>query len=226
MAEAQSNISFFSLSAELRNRIYDLVLCPTEHGDGGEPRALSTAIYIGHPDEDAVDDVGSDDEDDFTFFGIHRTVWATQPPITKVSRQVRLEALPIYYGTNRFLVYEKGGEIIEGGREVSFPGAIEWLKAIGPANARLLKNINVRQLRHPDKRLVDCCPATRFRAHAARCGINLPPIYVTGFVYGWPGWEGHVFLKVDETHAKAPEDGNWDVVWDKPYDASVFSTRY
>lgn len=59
-----------------------------------------------------------------------------QPPITKVSRQVRSEALPLYYKVNRF------ASAIESGFENdSSEVLVQWLEATGQDNLDLIKNL-------------------------------------------------------------------------------------
>ena len=59
--------------------------------------------------------------------------WAKQPALTRVSRQVRAETLPMYYGSNAFVVY---ADFQTAGP--TFKGAQHWLQHIGKSNGALI----------------------------------------------------------------------------------------
>ncbi|KAK5013629.1 hypothetical protein LTR60_003383, partial [Cryomyces antarcticus] len=64
----------------------------------------------------------------------HATAMAqsSQPPLTKVSRQIRAESLPVFYGGNWF----------ECGRFfASFLNLLGWFKAIGNHNCALIRHV-------------------------------------------------------------------------------------
>ena len=78
-----------SLPTELRNQIYRLVVVVDEDNVGGVAR--DTAICISPiPYRSHVCDL---------------TDWRYQPALTRVSRQVRAESLPVYYGENEFVAF-------------------------------------------------------------------------------------------------------------------------
>lgn len=113
--DTKSRIDFLSLSAELRNRIYELALTPEEEDEGGVEG--STAIYVG----EGMDREGW--EQVKLFEGYHYeshynfgwpTPWVGQPALTKVSRQIRQETLPVYYGLNYFAAAVDGDVEVDG----------------------------------------------------------------------------------------------------------------
>lgn len=60
-------------------------------------------------------------------------VSAAQPTISQVSRQLRAETLPVFYGSNRFLA--------ELGDPEDLDTAKNWLGAIGDQNVRFLRHL-------------------------------------------------------------------------------------
>ncbi|KAK4613257.1 hypothetical protein CLAFUW4_08969 [Fulvia fulva] len=144
MAAAKSRTGFMSLSAELRNRIYELALISTEvdsnlidprnrHGnDGPETFYNHPGICIQHCAIPSYAECAYQ-----TYWG-WRSHLRQQPPITRVSRQIRSETLPMFYGMNEFLVYNGTGY---GG--IDFTEAFESLKAIGKRNAGHIKSLTV-----------------------------------------------------------------------------------
>lgn len=59
------------------------------------------------------------------------TKWRCQPAITRISRQIRQETLPVYYGTNEFTGY---GCLL---------GDIElWLRHFGQKNASMVRHLS------------------------------------------------------------------------------------
>ncbi|TKA69474.1 hypothetical protein B0A49_05212 [Cryomyces minteri] len=59
----------------------------------------------------------------------------SQPAFTRVSRQVRRECLPVFYGCNRFRILAFSGE------QYAWPHV--WLKDIGSANCLMLRRLRV-----------------------------------------------------------------------------------
>ena len=96
----KARCSFMSLSAELRNRIYDLALHP-QLGEGGVPD--TTAIFIGRQTH-LPHDLSPSRTNQLDF---HPTAWARQPSLLMVSKQIRAEGLEMFYGTNHFVVCSK-----------------------------------------------------------------------------------------------------------------------
>lgn len=101
MEATKARISFMSLSPELRNRVYDLTLIPESEGDGGVKGSM--AIYIGAEHEGNANRVLSYQGPNQHESSFYTTDWRKQPALTMVSRFVRQETLPIYYGANEFL---------------------------------------------------------------------------------------------------------------------------
>ena len=140
MEAAKSRSSFMSLSPELRNRVYDLVMIPNKDGAGGveHSRAIcvqQAVVYVYDSDET--------DDDNERIYGEVVKRWRNQPAITRVSRQVRAETLPMYYGLNEFIAYNWDPEN-EGTWEFGgFFSAHRWLSRMGRANAALIKQFAV-----------------------------------------------------------------------------------
>lgn len=129
MAESKSRSGFMTLSAELRNCIYDLCLSPGDYYDGGVDCGIYDENPLGICVQCHSQYAGSDLED--RLWG-EATVWRAQPAITQISRQVRQETLPIYYGVNEFIAYgEDDPETV-----------VKWLKSIGKINAGLVKHFS------------------------------------------------------------------------------------
>ncbi|KAK3718034.1 hypothetical protein LTR37_005460 [Vermiconidia calcicola] len=195
-AQNKSRISFLSLSAELRNRIYALVLSPEEEGEGGAPG--STAICVnGLRDE-------CDEWDGYIYTFGEVTSWAKQPSLTRVSHRIRLESLPVYYGNNRFIVYPAGWD--EGDRYVRlgpYPTAISWLKSIGKHNAALLNDI---QIRFRGCNFKDWIPAKRFIGITQQHGIELSQACIKGYV-------ADRRIAVPEAQRVWGEEHKWVQIW-------------
>ena len=149
MAQSKANSGLLKLSAELRNRIYEIVLT-ARVGDKNHSCEREGQITINPADnhydprvEFEVEDY--EDEDDVN--DVKRM--PTQPAITKTSRQIREETLPIYYGENTFIAYpQKKMKTVFGARTItkkacySLGGAEKWLQMIGPDNRALLKKVS------------------------------------------------------------------------------------
>lgn len=70
---------------------------------------------------------------DYEWYGVR----PNQPVLTQTCRQIRLEALPMFYATTRF-----SGGLCFGWSEnwpVEDIGWLRWLKAIGPERSKLLR---------------------------------------------------------------------------------------
>jgi len=144
---SKSRCSFMSLSPELRNRIYALALRPQHDGEGGIPGTRAIRLTAARGDEDPEDFEGR------TFYtGAPPwqpplyTAWAQQPALTRISREVRRETLPVYYGANLFVIVVEG--IIELKRTAPVQtwkthGAESWLHNVGASNIALLRNLEI-----------------------------------------------------------------------------------
>jgi hypothetical protein len=53
----------------------------------------------------------------------NQKIKSSQPPLTRVNRQLRAETLPIYYSRNKFLVWVENAD--------GWVGSMKWLQAIG-----------------------------------------------------------------------------------------------
>lgn len=108
--------------------------------------------------------------------------WALQPAITKVCRQVREETLPIYYA-NEFIAdsYDYYGRRALNPNRICFPHVIEWLKAIGPENRKLLQTISVQSRGSAKFRWVS---GRRFFAIVRKGGIDdIPEGLLKAFIF-------------------------------------------
>ena len=117
------SINFFSLPAELRNQIYELVVVNSEH----------KPIEIKHKTEHDVD--GTNDE-------------RHQPSLSRVCRQLHNEVLPIYYGKNSFVspldtlfmsaISCANHDLFQQRDQFTF---LRWLSAIGDANISCMTDV-------------------------------------------------------------------------------------
>lgn len=80
------------------------------------------------------------EESSRTIYNYDRSV-AQQPDLTRVCCQIRAETLPIFYGTNHFVL---AGD----SHGTSYR---RWLRIIGPGNAALLRNVTLCLGKRPDR---------------------------------------------------------------------------
>jgi hypothetical protein len=66
---------------------------------------------------------------------------AQQPDLTRVCRQVRNDTLPMFYGSNHF--------VLNG--DYDWTSCRKWLRVIGPRNAALLRTVTLSLGVKPDK---------------------------------------------------------------------------
>ena len=173
---SKDRMSFLSLPAELRTRIYELVTIPQSdretNYETGYTFRKQPAIRIG-----CRNILGSASRHmQNTPAGRNCRGWALQPSITRISRQVRTESLPVYYGANEFF-FEPYDRKENANTPVEFPYVQRWLKAIGPENRNLLKTVSIRggSLNYR------WYSARRFVALMAKRGIDLPDNVVSSF---------------------------------------------
>lgn len=117
------SINFFSVPAELRNQIYELVVVNSEH----------IPIEIKLKAEHDVD--GTNDE-------------RLQPSLSRVCRQLHNEVLPIYYGKNSFVspldtllmsaISCANHELFQQRDQFTF---LRWLSAIGDVNISCITDV-------------------------------------------------------------------------------------
>ena len=113
-------IGFLELPAELREQIYELIVVEPS-GKDLYVGARHWYVWLDHSIVGQIDT-------------------AKQPPITRVCRQLRREALPLFYAHDTFTTM----------LEIDEPWAINtkstnsWLEAIGPHNARAMKSFTIR----------------------------------------------------------------------------------
>ena len=118
MTAAETRFSFDKLPAELRNQIYELAL----DRDGGDP----FEVQLQHNDIDV------DNEDDLIVVRPSR-----MPSLLHLNRQIRHEALPIFYDQTQFTATFASTEAAT--RTVR-----DWLEVIGATQASKIKNLEVR----------------------------------------------------------------------------------
>lgn len=122
MSASKSSVSFLSLSAELRNRIYDLTI---------EPETLCVVCSSGKSKHRKC----TKDR------AAHRASLIS-PPLAQTCRQVRSELMPMFYHAKTFTAVLEGGTAPKTKRsrmlEVS-----AWLRAIGPTCAGMVKFLNI-----------------------------------------------------------------------------------
>ncbi|KAK5712106.1 hypothetical protein LTR15_012175 [Elasticomyces elasticus] len=113
-------LQFMELPAEIRNRIHEYT--------------------VSYCNEYHFDSSTKDDEIAFTKWSDGHA--ALQPPITKVSRQLRSETLEMFYATNRFVLalgHISRIELVQGNFR-----ARKWLRAVGTVNAAYMKDFTIR----------------------------------------------------------------------------------
>lgn len=151
-----------SLSPELRDRIYDLALHPDEEGDGGisgsrlirvgAEKRWSPELSVRGRSEAEEEAARTLKERNDLLGPVTLTTWTQHPSLTRVSKEIRCETLPIYYGSNHFVVtidlLEKRGNRLPS-RFIHNPdsrttyGADTWLNQIGASNVALIRNVEI-----------------------------------------------------------------------------------
>ncbi|KAK3657580.1 hypothetical protein LTR56_002355 [Elasticomyces elasticus] len=114
-------LQFMDLPSELRNRIHEY-----------------TVSYYNKRGSAA----SSVKDDEIVFAQYLKTCVAMQPPITRVSRQLRSETLEMFYAMNRFVLYLEHRpvmDLVQGNFQAS-----KWLRAIGSVNATHIKHFTIR----------------------------------------------------------------------------------
>lgn len=128
MAATKARIGFLSLSAALRNTIYWLVMEP-------DPDIKEEEEMYSWEDNGPVLVIQSPYIDRYGYDPDCYTKWWFQPNITKVSRQLRKEALAMFYGNIEFRAYGSNCEEM-------LVAAQERLRHIGK-DAKLIKHFHV-----------------------------------------------------------------------------------
>ncbi|KAK5695000.1 hypothetical protein LTR17_024713 [Elasticomyces elasticus] len=72
------------------------------------------------------------------------------PKLTRVSRDVRADTLPMYYGKHTFHFRLFHGHMNQEARDQDETSLLSWLSAIGPRNASLLRNFVITFSRDKD----------------------------------------------------------------------------
>jgi len=144
MEATKARISFLTHSPELRNRIYELLLMPQENGNGGIPGCKDIFIGIHDPCGESCPRCMEGDTCRKCNYAMAKSSPYRKPhAITRASRQVRQEALSLYYGANTFVGWPDEEYANRGGQD-SFCDAQRWLRMVGKANAVLIKDLQIR----------------------------------------------------------------------------------
>lgn len=151
MEATKSGISFMSLSPELRELVYDFALISDEtdvnfidprNGErGGEIVSLyrKPVICVQKCEVDEfLYDLGEEYTQEGPVFYGWKSEWAKQPALTRVSRQIRAETIPIYYGKNEFAAFAMAP--YQSGR-VDLQAVKVFLRGIGKRNADLIRKM-------------------------------------------------------------------------------------
>lgn len=171
-----------TLPSELRIHIYELILV----ADKGEPGPNGTRlIQIGELKQDVLDRISEDENLEYSFRYKATTAWIEQPSLTRVSKQLRAETLPVYFGGNTFIINLDRFETSGRGMEMyySFRNGEKWLRQMGPHNRKLLKDLHVRLFE--SVRVEDGprgLPSHRYEYVLSALGLGVPKGIVTAFV--------------------------------------------
>jgi hypothetical protein len=114
-------VGFKDLPGEVRNNIYEHVIGDLQdqrpnHGEFAGP-SFNLLSIDPHP----------------------QLINEWQPALTRVDRQIRAEALPLYYARNMFVVPKQGFPDFETRLDL----LRAWLRSIGPQNASLVSRIGI-----------------------------------------------------------------------------------
>lgn len=132
-----------SLSPELRELVYDFALVSDETDvNCSDPRNIA-------PDDEYIHniygkpvicvqrcEVSVEDYPHTNHYG-WMSEWALQPALTRVSRQIRAEALPFYYKKNEFAAFSTFED------EDDLTGLYCFLSSIGKHNASLIRRLTI-----------------------------------------------------------------------------------
>lgn len=130
--------NFMILPREIRDAIYELALMP----QNSEAGVFGGRTIVVSRDESTAQ-------------------WVRQPALTKVSKTIREETLPMFYGMNSFIIRVQNSPEIPPNQVFNrmsltlmrktpgpfdFAGAQHWLQQIGTHNIRLIKHLEIRLL--------------------------------------------------------------------------------
>ncbi|KAK5015100.1 hypothetical protein LTR60_003035, partial [Cryomyces antarcticus] len=110
----------------------------------------------------------------------------SQPALTRVSRQIRKECLPVFYGCNRFRILTFSGE------QWVWPHV--WLKDIGSANCLMLRRLRVGAFRLLDNEALPSPDSVTSELMAIGISFYKPLVQKQDCA-------GHWFYELDETDA-------------------------
>lgn len=142
MQASKAGVNLLTLPAEIRHRIFLLVLIVDRQysveGPGGT-RLIELADFEMLSDSNCSDWV----------YYAGNEQWIEQPSLTRVCRQIREETPPVYYSANGFMVnvfhFEHLDYLIDhqDGKHVKLYsyGIQAWLKAIGATNRASIKTL-------------------------------------------------------------------------------------
>lgn len=148
MAATKARITFWSLSAELRARVYELVL------DARPGSTLSVDLIMTKDLVDNYDHVGSPEY--WIPYGSAQTqhssrlgtMWpqpAKVPAITQVSKQLRKEALPMWLKLFHFCAWidDLVWDVTWRWDFYKYGKVVEWLRMLGLSNVTLIKSFSL-----------------------------------------------------------------------------------
>ncbi|CZT14044.1 uncharacterized protein RCC_00019 [Ramularia collo-cygni] len=120
IALAKPRMSFLKLPTELRNIVYGMAL--NDHSDDGHGQVVLQRIIIAR----------NEDKDDFESQTAAGTFTHT-PALLMVSREIRSEVEPFYYGSSTFMV-EVSADIVA-------DKAQSWLEHVGSYGRSMIRNL-------------------------------------------------------------------------------------
>lgn len=173
-SHARANL--MTLPAELRNRIYEFVLVAD---DGIECPDGSHTIECAEPSEESS--WKGHEEYMPAYFGT--LTWCTQPPLTRVCRELRAETLTAYYGLNAFVVYVEGSDDWS-----NLNGSEAWFSRLPAQTHRLIKNLHVRFCVNSSETGL---PGRRMARVAQKLGLDVSEAAVTTWVGSEMTYTGH-----------------------------------
>lgn len=177
--DSNTTSPLLALPAELRNRIYELVLI----------KEVCIEVIIYCIDGCIIKELQSQ----------HLANRVQQPPLTRTCRQLREESLSIFYTGNVFLIRRSNGDShLDHGSHDDEEPLVRWLSAIGAEKRSWL-----RQFYHPARENKDGLCGSLLRAFGDSATVMLVPerMYVeSGSLWHgrlWNEWEKVSFSKLE-----------------------------
>ncbi|KAK4542318.1 hypothetical protein LTR36_006971 [Oleoguttula mirabilis] len=143
MLQANAPSSLLTLPPELRNRIHEYVVSP-ELGEGGVIGETSICVRT-TPFAEPVNPCyihGPVILQARTSIRGKLASWRAQPPVTRVCRQIRQEALLLFYSMNTFVAYFACKWTMRPGH-AGRDKVEEWMERLGGTNAGFVKDLRL-----------------------------------------------------------------------------------